>query len=175
MKKIVFVLILVVAFVSCKEKSTQQKIKQNKKVVQKKEFIIEINYKTNKEDFFKISLNNIKVDTYQKKNIQIIEKVSPTTDYDKITANYGENISNNIAINFGKNNPKKIELESIILKYGNNKQIVTLDNINKFFVLNKFVINDTIDKTLKTIKIGGASNPNLFLKSTVLKTLKKGS
>ena len=65
-----------------------------------KELEVVLDFKTNKDDKFKLMLNNIRVDEFQNKNVQIIEKVNQTSSVDKIITKFGDNnISNNFIIN----------------------------------------------------------------------------
>ena len=73
MKKVFLVLLLVIFTIACKSKQ-EEKIK-----VPKKEFIVKIKYRVNKEDVFKLVLYNIITDENQNKWIQINEKVVGTS------------------------------------------------------------------------------------------------
>ena len=61
---------LLIVFVSCKNNDNKTpKIEAKEKQV--KNLIVKMEFKTNVEDVFKISVINIIVDEFQKKNIQI--------------------------------------------------------------------------------------------------------
>ena len=176
MKRIILVVILSITYIACKNESKESVQNETEKQIveeTKKEFTVKLNFKTNKEDSFKIMLNNIQVDELQKKNIQVIEKVSPTTTTEMFTANFGENFSNNLIIGLGNKEIKTIEITSIELTYGNNSINISSNQISNYFVLNKFISQDENTFTLKTNKVGGKLNPNLIAKRKIFQELTK--
>lgn len=177
MKKISILLFLALVLFSCENRT--DKPKQQKEIVQNeeiKELIVEMHFKTNKEDTFKFLMNNIKVDDFQTKNIQVLEKVSPSTELDNMSFNFENNKPNSFVINLGNKNLKEVEVKSVIVKYGDNIVEINKSNFKKHIVPNKFIdINE--EGTLITKKVDGKHNPSLVLKKTVFnqvfKTTKK--
>ena len=103
MKRVFLILTTIIALGCNNEtKSIPETISLNE-IEQTKEFIAKISYRTNKDDEFKIMLNNIQQDEFQRKNIYIIEKVVSNSVFENITANFGEvdNLPNEFHINFG--------------------------------------------------------------------------
>lgn len=173
MKKLL--LILLVTVLACKNAIKENEAKESTTQAQevKKELVVKIKFKTNKEDLFKIMLNNIAVDEFQKKNIVIRETVPQTSSFENITANFGENnISNNIHINLGKET-KRLELNTIEFTYGENVLVITKDNFNKYLRLNKFAEFNQDDFSITTKKEGSNHNPEINLKGTAISFLKK--
>ncbi|MFT4800474.1 MAG: hypothetical protein ACI93N_000232 [Flavobacteriaceae bacterium] len=170
MKKVFFALVTLV-LISCNNDKPQ--IEEKSEIIEEKakELIVEIKFKTNKEDLFKLTLNNIIVDDFQSKRIVVTENVSPTSGIDTLIANFGENISNVLNINFGNKELKEIEIESINILYGENKIKVLPSELKKYFVLNKFVELDTSSNKLITRRVDNKFNPSINLKKKVLLNL----
>lgn len=165
MKKVFLVLLLVIFTIACKSKQ-EEKIK-----VPKKEFIVKIKYRVNKEDVFKLVLYNIITDENQNKWIQINEKVVGTSATKNLTANFGESISYNFRISFGVKQEKEIEIKYIEILYGAKSIYVKPEELKKHFTFNEFIFQDNATNKLFTKKIGGKLNPILFLKIEYLKEL----
>jgi hypothetical protein len=164
MKKVFLVLLMVIFSLACKSKQ-EEKIKEPKK-----EFIVKIKYRVNKEDVFKLVLYNIITDENQNKWIQINEKVVGTSATKNLTANFGESISYNFRINFGVKQEKEIEIKYIEILYGAKRIYIKPEELKKYFTFNEFIFQDNANK-LFTKKNGGKLNPILFLKIEYLKEL----
>ncbi len=164
MKKVFLVLLMVIFSLACKSKQ-EEKIKEPKK-----EFIVKIKYRVNKEDVFKLVLYNIITDENQNKWTQINEKVVGTSATKNLTANFGESISYNFRINFGVKQEKEIEIKHIEILYGAKRIYVKPEELKNYFTFNEFIFQDNANK-LFTKKIGGKLNPILFLKIEYLKEL----
>lgn len=175
MKKTVLLLFIVSILLSCKNeaKPDNKPIDVEEVKKEKKEFIIKMNFKTNKDDSFNLRLHNIVFDEFQTKNITITEKVSSTSDLDNLTANFGENISNSFSINFGNNEQKEIEIASMSISYGDKKIEISPDNLSDYFVFTKYISQDTISKKLQTKKIGNTHTPTIMLKGMQLQNLQE--
>lgn len=175
MKKLVLVLLIMIS-AGCKNENKadeQNKEAQTVVVEPKKELIVQLEFKTNQEDEFKLMLNDIIKDDYQKKNIHILEKVIPTTSAESMTANFGENISNNFRFNLGNKVPKEVEIISMNLSYGSNSVQITPQNINDYFAVNnKYVQYDTVTNTLKTSVVDGKHFPTIVMRGKTLNTLR---
>jgi outer membrane lipopolysaccharide assembly protein LptE/RlpB len=167
-------LVLIVVFIT----SCNKDVKRNHEEIVEKpnkqnELTISLQFKSNKADNFKLSLNNIVVDEFQKKNIQIIEKIEPSSGFDEIYASFGtNNVSNNLIINFGDKNEKTITIDNILITLNSKSININHDNFNTYFSHNKFVkkaINNNI--TLSTIKKNGKLNPVIFAKPNLINSL----
>lgn len=173
MKNIVLVALVTLMTFSCTSKQKEVNkpvvVEQAKEV--EKEFIVNMSFKTSKEDNFRLMLNNIEVDEFQKKNIIIIEKVSPSSEIDKLTANFGYNISKNFSINLGNKEVKEVEINSVEILYGNNKISVKSDELNEYFTFNKFVVQDTVSNKFQTKKIKGQHSPTITLRRKAINQL----
>jgi len=174
-KQLVQILIftIVVFISSCNNdtRNSEQEIVPETK--EKRELTVIIQFKSNKADNFKLSLNNIVVDEFQKKNVQIIEKIEPSSGFDEISASFGENnISNNLVINFGNRIEKTIIIESIDL-FLNSKNIrINNQNFDKYFKHNNFLKISLKEKiTLNSVKVGNKLNPVIFAKPNLIKSL----
>ena len=82
--KFIILILLTLSIISCNESNQQKNPKEIEPDNFKKGLTIEFNFKTSKSDQFKIMMNNIKVDEFQKKNIQIIENVINSAEYTKL-------------------------------------------------------------------------------------------
>ena len=177
MKKVVLALMLVGTLIACKNNTKETEVKESTKQVQEieKELVVKIRFKTNKKDIFRIMLNNVIVDDLQKKNIQVFEEVIPSTDVDQIIAKFDpDNISNNILINLGSKQVKKVDIESIFVSFGKNElNIKSAQDMSKYLVFNKFIDRDSTSTTLNTKKVDGKHNPVINFKRNVINLLKK--
>lgn len=137
----------------------------------KEEFELVFELKTSLEDEFKVIVNNIKVDEFQKKSIQVIETIPPSSGYEKLKANFGDkNISNFILINLGKKE-KVVEFNYISFKYGQKSIVVDASNFDEFMNYNKFVSIDKSNFTITTQKIGNKHNPIISAKRVLINKL----
>lgn len=174
MKKILLLLTVITLIFSCKkEEKSENTIKTIETI--KNEFIVKVNFKTNINDQFTLSLKNIKKDEFQTKTISITENVTPTTSVDNITANFGDNISSNFIINFGRKNSKTIFIESISLEYGDNLVNILSADLEKHFRLSKYLSFDEASGELTTKKIENRHIPIMFLKKATYNKLIKGN
>nr|WP_321233983.1 hypothetical protein [uncultured Psychroserpens sp.] len=172
MKRAVLVFI-VLCFISCKEAKNEKELKNTHK--EQKELIITLGLKTDTEDVFKIVMDNIIIDEFQKKNIVIRETLPVISNFENITANFGaNNFSNNIHINLGKQT-KTVKFNSIEITYGGKVLTINSDNFNEYLRVNKFVEFNKIDFNIVTKKVDKNHNPQIILKPSALKLLNKKS
>lgn len=174
MKKIFLIVFLIV--VSCKNETKDSLKTVNQEDVldteEIKELNVVINFKTSKEDQFILSVKNIIIDEYQKKNVEVIENVFPTSTNDQIKANFGENnISNSVRFDLGKKEVKLIQIESINFTYGINSLTVQASELSDYFIINKFVDYDTISYKLQTQEVDGKHYPAIALKRKAINNL----
>jgi len=174
MKKLILFFALA-CFFGCKTDTKENELekKESKKELIN-EFVVELIFKINVDDEFKLSLTHIKVDEFQKKHIHILENVVKTTSFDKVVANFGNNFSTRFNIDLGTKNIKKIEIQSIELTYGINKLFITPNELDKYFVINGYIDFDKTTKTLTTKKIKDKHYPTLTLNRKAYNILKKG-
>ena len=175
MKNLLLVFIVFTLVFSCKkEEKNENTIKTIEQVETiKNEFIVKVNFKTNINDQFTLSLKNIKKDEFQTKKIEITEKISSTTSFDAVEANFGENISNNFSIDFGRKDVKEIQLQSIDFSYGINNLKVLPADFEKYFKVNNYIEFDSSTGVLKTLKINNKVRPIVVLKRNAINILKK--
>lgn len=172
------ILALATALIACENNTKEKEAKKeftSKTEKVKKELLVKMNFKTNKEDVFKVMINNIVIDEFQNKNILIFETVSPTSNFDQITARFdSNNISNQILINIGNNEVKKLEIKSIMVSYGNKRiDIKTPEDMDKYLTFNKFIDRDSTSTILKTKTVDGRHNPLINLKRNLINALKQ--
>jgi len=180
MKKVFLILITIIALGCKNEKNETKSIPETEtiglnEIEQTKEFIAKISYRTNKDDEFKIMLNNIVQDEFQRKNIYIIEKVVSNSVFENITANFGEvdNLPNEFHINFGVKEIKEVEIESIELTYGKNNLIINAAELKDYFNFNKYVEHDSVSNKFTTKNIDGVHYPTILLKIKGINALKQ--
>ena len=178
MKKSVLILTVIIGFVACKNDKivNTEKVTSPIKIEEDdKELVVKLGFKTNKNDVFKIMVNNIVVDELQKKNIHVIEEVVPTSGVDDITANFGvNNISNNILIHLGNKAVKEVEIVDMTVSYGKNRiSLKTPEDQNKYLIFNKFIDKDTTTVKLKTKRVDGTHNPVIYFKRNLINLLTK--
>lgn len=174
MKRLLLVTICVAFIIGCKNKETVKSITPDTHLEEEKELVVDISFKTNKEDEFKLMLNDIVVDDFQKRNIHIIEKVFPNSIFESLSAKFKtDKLSKNFYINFGNKSEKEIVIEYINLSYGNNSIEIKPEDIGEYFTLNKFIELDSISNNLRTYKRDGGLNPAIVLSRKVLNNLGK--
>ncbi|WP_289043730.1 hypothetical protein [uncultured Olleya sp.] len=172
MKKGLLLFLLSIVLLACKNEQTQITKTSSQGVEDiTKELKVKIKFKSTKADNFKLMLNNIVKDEFQTKNIHIIEKVIVNTEMETLNANFGENISNKLIINFGNKEVKTIDFESIDIYYGSNSINILPNQLRKFFNLNKFISLDETSYFLQTKKIEGKHNPSIILKQSAINIL----
>lgn len=178
MSKLKGLLLVFLAFlvVSCQSKTSEAKpIEQKKVEVVEPNLKIEFKFKTNKPDIFRIMINGIEIDEIQKKNIHIIEEVTPSTSEDTILANFDKgNISSNILINLGNKEPKDVEIISVLVTYGEKHfNITSSEDLDKYLGFNKCIDRGTDGKTITTKRIDGVLNPVIYFRQSFINLLKK--
>ena len=177
MKNIFLVVLVVFLSVACKEKPSESTAISSVEKTQEepfKELLIVINFKTNKADTFKLMLNNIEVDDFQKKNIHIFEDVISTNTLDVISANFGiNNISNQLHISLGNKEEKVVTIETINISYGKNSLSIESSKLKDFFFFNKFISQDEATSEIKTKKVDGKHSPIMFIKKKAITELTK--
>jgi hypothetical protein len=174
--KSLFLTLLLIAALACKSDS-KKKLNveaQTEAKEQEKELTVIINFKTNKPDDFKLMLNNIVIDEFQKKNIHIIETVASSTSFEPFRANFGKrNISNYLVFNLGNKEQKEIKINTIEFTYGENTILINKSNFNKFLRVNQFIDYDKNNFSIKTKQVEGKHNPSIFARKTLIDFLKR--
>jgi len=169
MRKVVLVFITVLLF-ACENKEKTTSI-GNKLEVQP-ELMVTINFKTNKADEFRLRLSNVIVDEFQKKSIEIIEKVVASNNIDIIKAKFGpKNISKNFQIGLGNKEVKVIEIETIKLSYGKKTILINASELADYFVFNKYATFEADTFKVVTKKVEGKHAPKMTLKGKTLSDL----
>ena len=178
MKKHILILILLTFLAACKEekKATEKEAERQTEAVETteidKELKVVINFKTDKADEFKLMLNNIKIDEFQRKNVHIIETVEPSSAIETINAKFGRgNIPNNFNINLGVKEQKSVEISSIELSFASNNLVIEGTKLDEFFNINKFINYDNSTGTLTTQKIEGKHYPAILAKRKLINFL----
>ncbi len=170
MKKLIFITLSLIVF-SCQNKSEETIVKGI--VGPKKDFVVNIKFKTNKAGEIKLALYNIVPNTSQNVWIQINEEVVATPTLDNVTANFGENISNSFRIGFDNKTERKFEFEWIRISYGKREIVIYPEDFTQYFTRNEFIVQNPISLELETKKINGKYNPLLFLKKEYLIDLRQ--
>ncbi|WP_417237350.1 MULTISPECIES: hypothetical protein [Flavobacteriaceae] len=163
--------LMIVIFMSCKNKV--QSLQNEIEAQSKKELVVKLGFKTNVKDEFKILFNNIKVDEFQKKNIQVRETVPPSSGFESIVAHLGGEINTqNLLIHLGKKE-KTVEFNGMEFSYGDKSILITKSNFNRFLNTNKFVVLDDNGFVFSTKTIDGKHNPAIMARKKLLDTLFK--
>lgn len=165
----VSVILILVSGLGCKENQGAKKIStEEKKIEIEKELIIDLEFKTSKSDVIVISLNEIEVDDFQKKSIQITENVEATSNVDRLTAKFGVgNISRRLTIDLGSKEIKEFEIVSIQFTYGENSINIAPDDIETYFALSKFTEFDDNTNKILTKEVDGYHYPKLYLRGVL--------
>lgn len=175
MKKIILVGLVILFTFSCSNepKKESKPIEIEKVKETKKEFIVKISFRTNKSDSFILMLNNIVIDEFQRKDINIKEEVSQASNFELITANFGESISESFRINIGNKEVKNVEIDFIKISFGEKKLEMSSRELGNYFSFNDFVSYDTINSKFETRRIEGKHYPFLILKKEFMISLTK--
>jgi len=172
-----FLLMTMILFANCKELTEKQKVSNQVKKTEEvsRQLEIRFSFKTNKPGVFKIMMNNIEVDELQKKNIHIMETISPTSQFERITAKFDEgNMSKNIAFNLGNKEVKEVTIDNINISYKNKViDISTIKDLTKFLRFSKYIEIDSISGILKTKKVEGKHYPAFYFSKNLIKQLNK--
>ncbi|HMC00677.1 MAG TPA: hypothetical protein VKN14_06545 [Flavobacteriaceae bacterium] len=173
MKRRILLLIIVLISFGCKTDSNEKKKQDEveKETDLKKEFVVKMKFKTNRSDNIKMVLYNIISDEYQNKYIVINESIVLTSEMDMLTANFGENISDNFRINFGEKEIKEIEIESIELSFDKNTLLIEPSEIINYFDFNEYIVQDPISYKLQTKRIEEKLHPIIYLKPQYMREL----
>ncbi|WP_299521442.1 hypothetical protein [Winogradskyella sp.] len=140
----------------------------------KKELTLSIDFKTTEPDFFKIAMNNIVVDEFQKKSIQFSENVYPTSSFDNITVVFDtNNPSKDILFIPGNKKNKVIEIQALNLNFGNKDLKINSSEIRKNVSINKYVKYDSINNNFVISTIDGQLYPVIKLKRGLINRLTK--
>lgn len=178
MKRIFIVLLIASIFtIGCDKAKENEKANKNTKKSENLEEQLEVrvSFKTNKEDVFKITMNNIQIDELQKKNIQFFETISPTPNYEEITAKFDKgNMSEKIIVSLGNKKLKKVDIDKITVTYKNKAmEFGTAEDLFKFFRFNKYVVVDSTSKVVQTKRFEGQHNPSFSFTKRLINQLKK--
>jgi hypothetical protein len=169
MGKVILVFISVLLF-ACENKEKETPLDNSLEV--QPEFNVTINFKTNKADEFRLKLNNIIIDEFQKKNIEIVEKVVASNNTDIIKAKFGpNNISKNFQIGLGNKEIKEIEIETIELSFGKNSIIIKASELADYFIFNKYASIEDGTFKIVTKKVNGKHAPKVTLNGKTLMQL----
>jgi len=173
MRKIILVFVVLTTLFACKsdKKNSNNEVATESK---KQENILKvyIEFKTNKQDEFRIILNNIEVDEFQKMNIEAREIIPVTASYEKMNVTFFDNVfSKNFLIGLGNDKLKELEINKIVISRGPNIVTVNKENIQDYFSPNKYV--EFKNNKIITKKVNGKHLPLLFAKSRLINTLKK--
>ena len=177
MKRIALILFLSLSVLACKSEEKKGKPSEKSPIETpkiEKELVVNISLKTNKKDEFKLMMNNIEIDEFQKKNIHIIEEMEPTTSYETINASFGvNNISKAFNIFLGAKEIKELDVQSIDISYGGNSVSINSSQLNDYFWFNEFVEQDPESMKIRTKKVEGKHHPIIRLRPKVIDQLIK--
>ncbi|HZW62691.1 MAG TPA: hypothetical protein VFF15_03505 [Flavobacteriaceae bacterium] len=176
MKKTISILLLaIVTLTGCKNNSEPETIEKQKPVEDTKPSLnISFVFKTDAADIFKIMMNNVIIDEFQKKSIHFSEEVFPTSDFDEMNVVFDSgNLSKNIMFHLGNQAEKTIEIKSITITYG--EKVFTLSkasDLNDYLVFNKFIEIQPDSKLLKVKKVEGQLYPSFSLRQKLINQFK---
>ncbi|WP_460220435.1 hypothetical protein [Psychroserpens sp. MEBiC05023] len=161
-----YIILLLFSLLSCQENPNSNKVLA--KEVSVPNFIIKIEISTDTEDDFKIMFNNIIIDEFQSKNVQVKERIPTSTGYESIVASYyGNNTSNDLRIILGIKS-KKVKFKKIDISYVDKNLVIDNDNFNNYFRFNEFI---SLDDTTFTFTVTNPSNnhtPVIFAKKRLI-------
>lgn len=141
--------------------------------VKKDILTVSIELKTTQEDEFRIMLNQISVDDFQKMNIHATETIPVTSNYERMTTKFFENtFSNKLVIGLGNKHPKNVDINNISISYGLNSISIPKAQLHEYFNPNTFVsFDDNMSIITKTEK--GRHSPLLYANSKLINLLTK--
>ncbi|MFD2917028.1 hypothetical protein [Psychroserpens luteus] len=170
MKQFILLSCLIALLSSC----NQKKSPINDSIETKKEVLsVKMDLKTSAKDEFKIMLNQIEIDEFQKINIHVSEFIPVTSNYESMTVNFFENVfSKKLVISLGNKSQKKVEIQSISISKGSNSIDIPKAQIKDYFIASKFVTFDD-ELNIITKKIDGKHAPFLYANNKLINLLTK--
>lgn len=172
MKHIVLSVFTCIVLFSCKENKPLESVK-NSNTEKEKILSVSLELKTTKEDEFRVMLNQIKVDEFQKMNIQASEVIPITTSYEKMSVRFFENtFSNKLVIGLGNKQPKRVDVNNISLSYGTNIVNIPKAQLSTYFNPNKYANFDD-NMSIITEAVKGNHTPALYANTKLINLLTK--
>ena len=172
MKKILLLLTVITLVFSCKN---EEKPIQNEQpiVVEEapKQLELLITCKTDKTDKIEVIFNRIELKNNREGLFIITDKISSQNPMQKYSYQmFDDYITTLVQFRLGKK-PKKLVINEIELKFDKRQVIIKGEELDKYFVLNKFVSFNKETKTLTTTKIDNKHTPILTLRQGFIKRL----
>lgn len=158
---------------NCKEepKTIQE---ASPKEVTEPELVINLEFRTNKEDEVLFVFDEIVIDEFQKKSITISEKVIPTTTSENIIAKFGPgNAPGKLIIDLGSSELKEFEIVSMTFSYGDKAVTIDNNNLETYLALSKFSVFDKSTNKITTQKVDGYHFPKLYIRALLWEQLSK--
>lgn len=173
MKYNILFICLLILLGSCSQKKSSINDAKDLTIAKSEILLVKLELKTTVKDEFRIMLNQIEIDEFQKMNIQASEVIPVTSHYESMKVDFFENMfSKKIVIGLGNKFPKRVEIKSISVSKGLNIIDIPQAQIEEYFTANKYVIFDD-DMNITTKKIDGKHAPILFANSRLINLLTK--
>ena len=172
MKQIVLSVFSCIVLFSCKENKPTVNVESSDS--EKKSILtVSVELKTTKEDEFKVMLNQIDVDEFQKMNIQATEVIPVTNNYEKMRVSFFENtFSNKLVIGLGNKHPKSVDIKNISLSYGTRSINISKAQLSTYFSANTYSYFDD-NMTIITKIEKDQHTPALYANTKLINLLTK--
>ena len=172
MKNLLILLTVFTLVFSCKN---EEKPIQNEQpiVVEEgtKQLEIEITCKTDKTDIFQVIFSQIELKNNREGAYIITDKLTSQTGSKKYDYKmFGDFILTKLQLKFGRV-PKDFYIEKIKISYKLRDIFIDGSELNKYFVINKFINYDNVTKKITTKEINGKHVPLMTLRDGFIKRL----
>jgi hypothetical protein len=174
MKKIVFVF-LMVTIVSCKN-NKEESVKKDTIVdseimepAKPNKFIVSIELKYSQTEYIKLFTNDVFINNNRSMSISLKEKVTKSNKFKTVLLDFPEDIKPDyqVGVSFGTKVVKSIEIKSVRVSYGDVEFAFTSQELNNYFVFNKFIDYNPETGLIQTKKVDGRLNPIMFLRGKI--------
>lgn len=172
MKQVLLILFIGCILFSCNENKSVAN-GDNTPSEQKKVLSVSIELKTTHDDEFRIMLNQIEVDEFQKMDIRAYEVIPATNNYDKMTARFFDKIiSKKLVIGLGNKHLKTVDINRISMSYGTSSLVIPKVELSSYFNTNSYASFDN-QMNIVTQKDNGRHLPALYANAKLINALTK--
>ena len=178
MEKLIFVF-LMVTIVSCKnnkEESVKKDAIVDSEIIEPtkpNKFIVSIELKYSQSEDIKLFTNDVFINNNRSMSISIKEKVTKSDNFKTVLLDFPEDIKPDyqVGLSFGTKIVKTIEIKNIRISYGDVEFAFTSQELNDYFVFNKFIDYNPETGLIQTKKADGRLNPIMFLRGKIMDKL----
>jgi hypothetical protein len=178
MKKIAFI-ILIVMMSSCKNNTGEppkEDTAAETKIIElakPNKFSVTIELKYSQPEDIKLFSNDVFINNNRSMSISVKEKVAKSDNFKTVLLDFPKDIKPDyqVGVSFGTKVVKSIEIKSVRVSYGDVEFAFTSQELNNYFVFNKFIDYNPETGLIQTKKADGRLNPIMFLRGKIMDKL----